>query len=67
MITSADNEPWEGDVAIIDHAGAGLPAPSIVRTAKIGTVEARQSEFAGHVSDEVMSKVDRILRASLTR
>src|SRR5438477_6822421 len=35
MITSADNEPWSSDVAIADLKRAGLPAPSVVRPAKI--------------------------------
>lgn len=40
MITSARNEPWPGDVAISDLQGAGLAHASVVRTAKIATVEA---------------------------
>lgn len=39
MITSAGNMPWACDVAIADRAGAGLPAPSVVRPAKIATVD----------------------------
>jgi mRNA interferase MazF len=39
MITSADNEPWPGDVAITDLKRAGLPAPSVVRPAKIACIE----------------------------
>lgn len=39
MITSAENESWPGDVAISDLERAGLPAPSIVRPAKIACVE----------------------------
>lgn len=39
MITSADNRGWEGDVEIKDLKRAGLPAPSVVRPAKIATVE----------------------------
>jgi len=39
MITSADNAPWSCDVAIADLARAGLPAPSVVRTAKIACIE----------------------------
>ena len=39
MITSADNEPWPGDVAIADIKRAGLPAPSVVRPAKIACIE----------------------------
>jgi hypothetical protein len=35
MITSADNAPWSCDVTIANLARAGLPAPSVVRPAKI--------------------------------
>ena len=35
MITSAENERWPGDVPIGDVVRAGLPAPSIIRPAKI--------------------------------
>jgi mRNA interferase MazF len=40
MITSADNPAWDCDVAITDLKLAGLPAPSVVRPAKIATVDA---------------------------
>ena len=39
MITSAANRRWPGDVPVSDLAAAGLPAASVVRTAKIGTVD----------------------------
>jgi mRNA interferase MazF len=39
MITSADNEPWSSDVVIADLKRAGLPAPSVVRPAKIACIE----------------------------
>ncbi len=39
MITSAANDPWQCDVRIGDLARAGLPAPSVVRTAKIACIE----------------------------
>src|SRR3954454_5784005 len=47
MITSAANRGWAGDVAISDLAIAGLPAASIVRPAKIATIEARDAEQLG--------------------
>ncbi len=40
MITSRANDPWPGDVVVSDLDAAGLPHPSVVRTAKIATVEA---------------------------
>lgn len=39
MITSAKNKAWEGDIKIADLAMAGLPSPSIIRAAKITTVQ----------------------------
>jgi mRNA interferase MazF len=39
MITSADHRRLMGDIEISDLATAGLPAASIVRSAKITTVE----------------------------
>ncbi|MGD9614123.1 MAG: type II toxin-antitoxin system PemK/MazF family toxin [Alphaproteobacteria bacterium] len=47
MITSAANRGWPGDVAVSDFGGAGLPSPSIVRPAKIATIEARDAERLG--------------------
>jgi mRNA interferase MazF len=39
MITSAANRGWSCDVAIADLELAGLPAPSVVRPAKIACIE----------------------------
>lgn len=39
MITSAEDRGWESDVPVSDLGAAGLPAASIVRPAKIATVE----------------------------
>jgi mRNA interferase MazF len=39
MITSADNDPWPTDVEITALDRAGLPAPSVVRPAKIACIE----------------------------
>ena len=39
MITSAENKSWSSDVTVTDLKRAGLPAPSVVRTAKIACVE----------------------------
>lgn len=47
MITSAANRGWSGDIAISDLTEAGLPVPSIVRPAKIATIEARDAEPLG--------------------
>jgi len=47
MITSAANRGWPGDVAISDIAAAGLPIDSIVRPAKIATIEVRDVDRLG--------------------
>jgi len=39
MITSAENESWPGDVSISEVGRAGLPAPSIIRPAKIACID----------------------------
>ncbi len=44
MITSAENEAWPGDVAITDIKRSGLPAPSVVRPAKIACIEPARIE-----------------------
>lgn len=44
MITSAGNEPWPSDVIIFDTERAGLPAPSVVRPAKIACIEPSRIE-----------------------
>jgi mRNA interferase MazF len=47
MITSAAHAGWPGDVEISDLDGAGLPAPSIVRAAKIATIHAEDASWLG--------------------
>ena len=47
MITSAEHRGWPGDVVISDLDGAGLPAPSIVRPAKIATIDASDAGRLG--------------------
>src|SRR2546422_9796118 len=47
MITSADNRGWPGDVAIADHTAVGLPAASVIRTAKIAPIDANDAQKLG--------------------
>ena len=47
MITSSENRGWPGDVIVSDLKVSGLPVASIVRTAKIATTEARESDRIG--------------------
>lgn len=65
MITSAANRGWEGDVEIADITLAGLPAPSVVRTAKIATIDSRDAGHLGRVSAKVLQLVQRHLGAIL--
>ncbi|WP_295882759.1 type II toxin-antitoxin system PemK/MazF family toxin [uncultured Thiohalocapsa sp.] len=65
MITSAQNRGWPGDVALGDLSGTGLPAPSVVRTAKIATIEARHAARLGRVGHAVGAQVLRRVLAQL--
>ncbi len=65
MITSAENRGWVGDVAVTALSKAGLPVPSIVRTAKIATIEARDAEPLGHVGARVLAEVKRRIALTL--
>jgi mRNA-degrading endonuclease toxin of MazEF toxin-antitoxin module len=66
MITSADNRRWRGDVTVSDLAIAGLPAPSVVRCAKIAIIEARDAERIGRLPRSDRAKVATGLRQTLT-
>jgi mRNA interferase MazF len=66
MVTSADNEAWPCDVAIADLDRAGLPAPSVVRPAKIACVDpARIERRAGRLDKATARSVAQRLRAFL--
>lgn len=58
MITSAENRSWPGDVPFGErYAEAGLPAPSVVRTAKIATIEARHAARIGKISHDLTPRI----------
>ena len=61
MITSAENRSSPEDVAVSDLTTAGLPAPSVVRSAKIATIEARNAERIGALPRADRRKVARHL------
>lgn len=63
MITAAENRPWSGDIAIPEFAAAGLPIPSVVRTAKISTVDLARAEARGQVAPATLAAV----RAAIAR
>ncbi len=69
MITSAANRGWPGDVPVSDLQSAGLPIPSIIRVAKIATIEARDAERLGFVAQAdraaVAQYLNRVLGAAL--
>ncbi|MGD0024285.1 MAG: type II toxin-antitoxin system PemK/MazF family toxin [Xanthobacteraceae bacterium] len=68
MITSAENAPWSCDVAVADMERAGLPAPSVVRVAKIACIEpARVLRRAGRLDKTTARKVAEQLRKFLGR
>ena len=67
MVTSAANRGWPGDVLVSDLAAAGLPAPSVVRSAKIATIEARDAERIGQLPPEDRAKVTAALRDTLAQ
>jgi mRNA interferase MazF len=65
MITSAANRPWPGDVAILPLQESGLSAPSVIRTAKIATIEEARAEPRGRVTEGVLLAVRKQLAGRL--
>jgi len=57
MITSAENRGWSSDVTLSNLAATGLPARSVVRAAKIATIEAVDAIRLGRVSPSVLKQV----------
>jgi len=66
MITSAENRRWPGDHLILDFAEAGLPIPSVVRTAKVTTVETRDAEPVGQINEALIAEVMATVIGALT-
>jgi mRNA interferase MazF len=62
MITAAANPSWPDDVAIDNHAAAGLPIASVVRTAKIATIAAAEARRLGALPAREAGAVGAILR-----
>jgi len=59
MITAAGNEAWPGDVEIKGSRDVtGLPIPSIVRTAKVATVEVKEAAALGRCPKPVWRRVE---------
>jgi len=66
MITSAENRGWPSDVGTSDLRAAGLPAPWIVRPAKIATVDARDAQRLGTLPHANREAVASCLRGILS-
>lgn len=50
MVTSAAHRRWPGDVVITELVGTGLPAPSVVRCARLATIDAEVAEPLGQLA-----------------
>lgn len=57
MITNAKRKSWPGDVLIEDHEAVGLPVSSVVRTAKVATLEAASASRIGRLADAQIEAV----------
>jgi mRNA interferase MazF len=66
MITTASHRRWDGDVEITDIATAGLPVPSIVRCAKIATIETAAAHGIGTLPAASRPKVSQIVAGLLS-
>lgn len=67
MITSAGNRGWPGDVDISDLAAAGLPVASVIRTAKIATIESADATRLGRISVATLKRVSRQVGTTIGR
>lgn len=66
MITSATNRAWPGDIDLTaDQRLAGLPAPSVVRTLKIATIEAAVATPLGKVAPQTLKDIMHQITAHL--
>ncbi|MBU6166676.1 MAG: type II toxin-antitoxin system PemK/MazF family toxin [Alphaproteobacteria bacterium] len=65
MITGAGKAAWPGDVPIADHHACGLPIASIIRTAKLATLNAAAAQRIGAVPPATLIAVDAWLRTKL--
>lgn len=66
MITALENAGWPGDLEIFEpRQQTGLPIPSVIRTAKIASVEAGELESLGFVSSPTFEAVRLTLKETL--
>ena len=66
MITSAENRGWPDDVPVANLTRAGLPVPSLIRCAKIATIDASHASRLGRVSEDQVDVVAGKLMRALT-
>jgi mRNA interferase MazF len=65
MITSAENRGWPSDVAITALSRAGLPVPSVIRPAKIATIDAADATRLGTITEAQLRQVIGRIRREL--
>ena len=65
MITSAQNGGWTGDVPVQDLKRARLPVASIMRPAKITSIEAADATRLGSVRPANLARVLGAIRSEL--
>jgi mRNA interferase MazF len=65
MITNAERERWTGDIDISHHEAAGLPVPSMVRTAKLATLETAAASVIGKIDAGQLEQVRKQVAAHL--
>ena len=63
MVTSAANPGWPDDIPVGDLVSADLPKPSVIRPAKVATVEVARCEYRGRLAGETVE----VLLAALRR
>jgi mRNA interferase MazF len=66
MITSASNRRWDDDIDIShDPSITGLLAPSLIRPAKLATIDARLASSLGRLFPELQEQVAARIKARL--
>ncbi len=65
MITSAENRGWPDDLPVTNLQLAGLPVPSIIRSAKMATIDASDASTLGRLSVAQVTQVTAKIRQRL--
>lgn len=66
MVTSLANAGWRDDVAIDDHVGVGLPAPSVVRPAKVASIVEETARPLGRLPGPLLDAVLDAVRLAMS-